>query len=125
MNALKLSALIGLAVVAAAAVGSWTKTKTAQIKVIHRGKLEKVEYATRQSSAPSVSTGSIGAVQVVKDVSVVHMQDGSQVVIDGKIDVLFAKGTPVAVEENGLRQRKLVADLPAVSAEWAEASGVS
>ena len=113
---LKIFALVGLGVAAFVANKNWSAKMAADRKVIHRGVLERIEYTTKYGSARPVSTGgSLATTQVVSDMTVVHMQDGTQVLVDGKIDILFPKGTPVVVEEDGFGRRHLVKDVPLVS----------
>lgn len=114
MNSLiKVSALVGLGVAAFVAIKNWTAKMVAVRKVVHSGVLEKIEYTTKHGSTPMVSPGGgLSSAQVVMDMTIVHMQDGTQILVDGKIDILFPKGTPVRVEEDGFGRRSLVADPP-------------
>jgi hypothetical protein len=110
-NVLKISALVGLAVAGLFAAKSVTTKLTAERRTIHYGVLDRIEYTTKHSSMPSYAGGSLATSQVVTDATVVFMEDGTQVLINDKIDVLLKKGTPVRVEEDGLGRRFLVEDI--------------
>ena len=116
-NVVKISAILGLVVAALVVSKKFSDKLTATRTVVHRGILEKIEYTTKHSNMPSYASGTLSSAPVVSDATVVHMQDGTQVVISGKIDVLFAKGMRVAVEEDGLKRRLLVSDVPANASE--------
>jgi hypothetical protein len=114
-SVIKISALLGLAVAGLFAAKSFATKLSAVRTVIHSGVLEKIEYTTKHSSMPSYAGGTLSASQVVSDVTVVFMQDGTQVLINDKIDVLFAKGARVRVEQDGFGRRFLVEDVAEVS----------
>lgn len=112
MNGLvKLSALVGLVVAGLFAASKVNSKLSATRNVVHSGVLEKIEYTTKHSSMPAYNAGSLSSSQVVTDATLVYMQDGTQVIMGGKLDILFAKGTRVRVEEDGFRRRFLVEDV--------------
>jgi hypothetical protein len=108
LNPFKIAALAGIGLAGFFALNKWSQTKSAEKTVVHTGVLEKIEYTTKHSTAPSYVGGAISMSQMVKDATIVFFQDGSQILVDGKIDILFSKGTQVSVQEDGFGRRSLV-----------------
>ncbi len=89
-------------------LGKWTAVKAAERTVVHSGILEKIEYTVSYSTVPMYGAGRLSQATSMNDKTVVHFQDGCQVLIDGKIDCFFPKGTQVEVQANGFGRRSLV-----------------
>lgn len=112
--------LLGAAgVIAAVCYGEhrWTQNRRKEIHTVHTGAFSHIKYEVEHETnyVPGIYYGGYprGGTQygpghkqnILNDVSVVHMEDGSSVILEGKIDVLFAKGTQIVVKENGLGTR--------------------
>ena len=104
---MKFSALAAVVVGGLYAAQKFASKAAASRTEVHSGILEKTEYTTKHSSTPTYNGGQIAAVPVVADVTIVFFQDGTQVVINGKIDVLFPKGTHVSIVEDGFGRRTM------------------
>jgi hypothetical protein len=81
-------------------------------RVIAEGAFDSAEYKTRHATRPDWSGGQYRDKPKKENITVIRFTDGSSVVVDGYIDIAYAKGTKISVEENGLGERTVCMALP-------------
>lgn len=78
---------------------------------ILEGEYARVEYSTAHDDMFGLNFfmgRQMPMTQTVKDITVVHMCDGSSVSLMGRRDMTFPVGAKIVIEENGLGERFIV-----------------
>lgn len=101
MNKIVKLVLIGTGIYVATKYFSDFRKRSETYKVVGSGKFSHAEIHSDQNNLGN-------NVSFPQRTTIVHMEDGSRFLVSGMIDLPFAKGSEVKVEENDFGHRRIV-----------------